>query len=88
MNGLKRKRRVSTQGERSARALSYGKAPMSTAHDRRSPAPEEPKPQEVPADRARQAVTGHNVRYVLAVSLAAVVIGFVLVFLFIVGRPQ
>jgi hypothetical protein len=61
---------------------------MSTAHDRRSPAPEEPKPQEVPAEHTRQAATGHNVRYGLVVGLVAVIIGFVLAFLFIVGRPQ
>ena len=35
----------------------------------------------VPATKARQGVTGHNVRYVLAFGIAAVVIAFVIVYL-------
>ena len=35
----------------------------------------------VPAARARQGVTGHNVRYVLGFGLAAVVIAFLIVYL-------
>ena len=35
----------------------------------------------IPATQARQAVTGHNVRYVLGFSIAAVVIAFAIVYL-------
>ena len=35
----------------------------------------------VPAPRARQAVTGHNVRYVLGFGIAGIVIAFVIVYL-------
>jgi hypothetical protein len=35
----------------------------------------------VPTARARQGVTGHNVRYVLAFGIAAVVVAFVIVYL-------
>jgi hypothetical protein len=35
----------------------------------------------VPAARARQVVTGHNVRYLLGFGLAAVVIAFLIVYL-------
>jgi len=35
----------------------------------------------VPSTRARAAVTGHNVRYVLAFGIAAVVIAFLIVYL-------
>jgi hypothetical protein len=35
----------------------------------------------VPATQARAGVTGHNVRYVLAVGLAAVIVGFIIVYL-------
>lgn len=35
----------------------------------------------VPAQKARQGVTGHNVRYVLGFSIAGVVILFVIVWL-------
>jgi hypothetical protein len=34
----------------------------------------------VPAQRARQAVTGHNVRYVLGFGLSAIVIAFIIVY--------
>jgi len=36
--------------------------------------------QVVPATRARQGVTGHNVRYVLGFGIAAVVIAFAIVY--------
>jgi hypothetical protein len=35
----------------------------------------------VPATQARAGVTGHNVRYVLAAGLAAVIVAFVIVYL-------
>jgi hypothetical protein len=35
----------------------------------------------VPAERARQGVTGHNARYVLGFSIAVVVAAFVVVYL-------
>jgi hypothetical protein len=39
----------------------------------------------VPAPRARQGVTGHNVRYVLGFGLAAVIVAFVIVYLIFFG---
>jgi hypothetical protein len=36
----------------------------------------------LPKDEARQAVTGHNVRYVLAMGLAAAVVAFILIYAF------
>ncbi len=39
----------------------------------------------VPTERARQAVTDHNVRYVLAFSIAAIVIVFLVVYLLYFG---
>jgi hypothetical protein len=39
----------------------------------------------VPTTRARQGVTGHNVRYVLGFGIAAVVVAFVVVYLVYVG---
>jgi hypothetical protein len=53
-----------------ARAPEYKEADRHTAEG-----------QVVPAPRARQAVTGHNVRYVLGFGLAGVVIAFVAVYL-------
>jgi hypothetical protein len=42
-----------------------------------------PAPTVLPTDQARQGVTGHNVRYVLAFGLAGAVIGFMAIgFLF------
>jgi len=35
----------------------------------------------VPTPRARQAVTGHNVRYVLGFGIAGIVIAFIIVYL-------
>jgi hypothetical protein len=39
----------------------------------------------VPATRARQGVTGHNVRYVLGFGIAAVVVAFVIVYIIYVS---
>jgi hypothetical protein len=39
----------------------------------------------VPTLRARQGVTGHNVRYVLGFGIAAVVVAFVVVYLIYFG---
>ncbi|HUI96910.1 MAG TPA: hypothetical protein VLX44_14215 [Xanthobacteraceae bacterium] len=38
------------------------------------------RPTELDTTRARQAVTGHNVRYVLVLGTIGVVIGFVIVY--------
>lgn len=56
------------------RAPEYKEADRATAH--------EPV---IPAQRARQGVTGHNVRYVLGFGMAAVVVAFVVVYLVYVG---
>jgi hypothetical protein len=58
-----------------ARAPEYKEADRRTAH--------EPV---VPAPRARQGVTGHNVRYVLGFGLAGVIIAFVIVYLIFFGK--
>jgi hypothetical protein len=34
----------------------------------------------VPTQQARQAVTGHNVRYVLGISMAAVIVAFAVLY--------
>jgi hypothetical protein len=39
------------------------------------------QPEEIGTTRARQAVTGHNVRYVLGFGVAGVIIGFVIAYL-------
>ncbi len=39
----------------------------------------------VPTPRARQGVTGHNVRYVLGFGLAGIVVAFVIVYVVYVG---
>ena len=56
------------------RAPEYKEADQATAHEGIVPAP-----------RARQAVTGHNVRYVLAFGLAGVVVAFVIVYIVYAG---
>lgn len=38
-----------------------------------------PNPTVVPADAARQGVTGHNVRYVLGFGLAGIIVAFLVV---------
>jgi hypothetical protein len=62
------------------RAPEYKDADRKTAHE--PLAAQEPV---VPAVRARQGTTGHNVRYVLGFGLAAVVIAFVVVYVIYVG---
>jgi len=57
---------------------------MSSTQDRPVSAAE-PRPQSdvrtvVPARQARQGVTGHNVRYVLGIGLAAVIVAFVVLY--------
>ena len=39
----------------------------------------------VPTQQARQGVTGHNVRYVLGIGLAAIIIAFVVIYLIYFG---
>jgi hypothetical protein len=39
----------------------------------------------LPARRARQGVTGHNVRYVLGFGLAGVIVAFIIVFVIFFG---
>jgi hypothetical protein len=39
----------------------------------------------VPTARARQGVTGHNVRYVLGFGIAAIVVAFIIVYVIYVG---
>jgi hypothetical protein len=39
----------------------------------------------LPARRARQGVTGHNVRYVLGFGLAAIIVAFIIVYLIFFG---
>ena len=56
---------------------------MSSFQDR--PVSAEPRPQSdtrtvVPTQQARQGVTGHNVRYVLGLGLAAVIVAFVVLY--------
>jgi len=57
---------------------------MSSTQDRPVPAAE-PRPQSdvrtvVPTQQARQGVTGHNVRYVLGIGLAAAIVAFVVLY--------
>ena len=69
---------------------------MSSQPDARAPEYKEadrrvarqPKPAEQPvvsAPRARQAVTGHNVRYVLGFGLAAIIVAFIILYLIYFG---
>ena len=44
-----------------------------------------PQPRSVSGRSARQGVTGHNVRYVLGFSLAAVVVAFIIIYLLFFG---
>jgi hypothetical protein len=57
-----------------ARAPEYKEADRSTAQQA-----------VVPTVRARQAVTGHNVRYILGFGLAAIIVAFVIVYLVYFG---
>lgn len=58
-------------------------SPADRAPERRTPI--EGRRIELPAQRARQGATGHNVRYVLGISLAAVVIAFAVVYFIYFG---
>jgi hypothetical protein len=52
---------------------------MSSSQDR----PEQPQSEQrtvVPTQQARQGVTGHNVRYVLGIGIAAVIVAFVVLY--------
>jgi hypothetical protein len=60
-------------------------APEYKEADRRVPPRPAASPPVVPAPRARQAVTGHNVRYVLGFGLAAIIIAFIIVYLLYFG---
>lgn len=39
----------------------------------------------LPARRARQGVTGHNVRYVLGFGLVAIIVAFIIIYLIFFG---
>jgi hypothetical protein len=56
---------------------------------RNNPRPESSSPNGgrpvLPTRNARQAVTGHNVRYVLGFSLAAIIVAFVIIYLLFFG---
>jgi hypothetical protein len=47
----------------------------------RQAVPQQTSPPVVPTPQARAGVTGHNVRYVLAFGIAAVVVAFLIVYL-------
>jgi len=55
-------------------------APEYREADRQVPPRPAVSPPVVPTPRARQGVTGHNVRYVLGFGLAAVIVGFMVVY--------
>ena len=57
-----------------------------TSDDDKSPQPRQQEKQD-PTNRARQGVTGHNVRYVLFWSVLALLIGYGLIVVFFSGRP-
>jgi hypothetical protein len=42
-------------------------------------------PQQIATPRARQGVTGHNVRYVLGFGIAGIVVAFIIVYLLYFG---
>jgi hypothetical protein len=60
------------------RAPEYKEADQRTAQQ---PVRQAAQQQIVPAPRARAGVIGHNVRYVLAFGIAAVIIAFLIVYL-------
>jgi hypothetical protein len=81
--------------DRQLRSMIVGRAGISVHNLRRS-APMTPEPRsdlrpnspsraEEETNKTRQGVTGHNVRYVLFFSIAGVIVGFVLVYLFVFG---
>jgi hypothetical protein len=53
--------------------------------DVRPALPPEVSEDSMETNKTRQGVTGHNVRYVLYVGLAGVIVGFVLVYLMVFG---
>jgi hypothetical protein len=61
---------------RDARAPEYKEADRQAEHTRQTE-----HTSVMPAPRARQGVTGHNVRYVLGFGLIGVVVAFVVVYL-------
>jgi hypothetical protein len=60
-------------------------APEYKEADRRVPPRPVVSPSIVPTPRARQGVTGHNVRYVLGFGLTAIIIAFIIVYLLYFG---
>jgi hypothetical protein len=54
---------------------------MQPANKNRSEYPSSEGPQPMSAPKARQGVTGHNVRYVLGFGLAAVIVAFIIIYL-------
>jgi hypothetical protein len=58
---------------------------MQPAGENRSQSPSRDGARPVPAPSARQGVTGHNVRYVLGFSLAAVIVAFIIIYLLFFG---
>ena len=60
-------------------------APEYKEADRRVPPRPVVSPPIVPTPRARQGVTGHNVRYVLGFGLTAIIIAFIIVYLLYFG---
>jgi hypothetical protein len=61
------------------------RAPEYKEADRRAARQSTAQQPVVPTARARQGVTGHNVRYVLGFGIAAVVIAFAIVYIVYVG---
>jgi len=60
-------------------------APEYKEADRRVPPRPVVSPPIVPTPRARQGVTGHNVRYVLGFGLTAIIVAFIIVYLLYFG---
>ena len=58
-----------------------------TSDDDKSPQTRQQEKQD-PTNRARQGVTGHNVRYVLFWSVLALLVGYGLIVVFFSGRPE
>jgi hypothetical protein len=66
--------------------MSYDtQAPEYKEADRQAASRPVVSPPVVPTPRARQGVTGHNVRYVLGFGLTAVIVAFVIVYLVYFG---
>jgi hypothetical protein len=74
------------QQQPSRRLMSHDtQAPEYNEADRRVPPRTVASPPVVPTPKARQAVTGHNVRYVLGFGLGAIIIAFIIVYLLYFG---